>query len=293
MKDIALIATAYNNEVRVYIGNTTNLVEESRKIHKTWPTASAAFGRFLTTSVLMGLMYKDDERLYIKIEGEGPIGKMIIETTGNGKIKGDIQNPEVYLKYNNGPKKDKLAVGLAVGQGNLHVTKDLNLKSPFASSVKLQSGEIAEDFAYYFALSEQTPTVVSAGVLVDTDESILASGGFIVQLLPGASEDTIVALENIAKDIKPMSTMINEGMSLEGILKLITNDNFNVLKKEELYYECDCSRQKYINALSTLDLQTLTTIKEEDESAEIECHFCKTKYIISKEELTKIIERVK
>lgn len=293
MKDMAYIATAYNNEVRVYIGHTTQLVEDARKIHKTWPTASAAFSRFLTTSVLMGLMYKDGERLYLKIEGDGPIGKMIVETSGNGKIKGDIQEPEVYLKYNHGPKKDKLAVGLAVGNGHLHVTKDLNLKNPFASSVELQTGEIAEDFAYYFALSEQTPTIVSAGVLVDTDESILASGGFIVQLLPNASEETIVALEKVAKNIKPMSTMINEGMSLDDILKLITNNDYHVLKKEELFYHCDCSRQRYLNALATLDLDTLTTLRDEDQGAEIECHFCKTKYVITKEELTKIIERVR
>ncbi|QWB96063.1 Hsp33 family molecular chaperone HslO [Mycoplasmatota bacterium] len=287
MKNYAIISYAYDKTVRIYASLTTELVEEARKIHQTWPTASAAFGRFLTASAMIGLMYKKGERITLRIKGDGPIGSMLVESNPNGEVRGEIQNPNVYLKYNSGPKKGKLNVGAAVGKGFLFITKDLKMKNNFTSSTQLQSGEIADDFTYYFASSEQVPSSVGLGVLVNTDQSILASGGYILQLMPGVTEETITKIEKVIKTIKPMSTLIHEGKTPEDITDILSNHQYQVLSKHELKYHCPCSKDGFARSLSVLEKKDLDELIA-DGKAEIECHFCHKKYLYSKQELEDI-----
>jgi molecular chaperone Hsp33 len=288
MKDYALKSYAYNQEVRIYVSKTTHLVEEARSIHQTWPTATAAFGRVLTVSAMMGLMYKEKETLTIRIKGDGPIGSMLVEANAKGEVRGEIQNPNVYMKYEDGPKKGKLNVGAAVGHGFLHVTKDLKMKDYFTSSSELQTGEIGDDFTYYFALSEQTLSSVGVGVLVDTDQSVLASGGYILQLMPDVSEKTIEKIEDIIAHIPPMTKLIQEGKTPEDILHILADGTEVILDKHPVSYTCHCSKKRFEKSLSALDDDTLHQLIHEDGQAEIECHFCHKKYLFSKEELEQI-----
>lgn len=286
MKDYALISTAYNGEVRIYVSKTKELVNEARNIHGTFPTATAALGRFLTVSAMMGLMYKDDEILTLQIKGDGPIGQMLVEANSNGFVRGDISNPSVYIRSE---IEGKLDVGAAVGNGFLHVTKDLNMKQMFTSSIELVSGEIAEDFAKFFVQSEQTPSAVSLGVLVDVDQTVRASGGFIVQVMPGATDETITLLENTINEVGPVSRWFDEGKSLEALLDALSNNTAKVLDKKELKYYCPCSKDRFSKSLSALDNNTMDELILDD-GIEVVCHFCKKKYNFSKEDLIEIKE---
>lgn len=288
MNDYALISYAYNKTIRIYVASSTHLVEEARRIHQTWPTATAAFGRFLTVSAMMGLMYKDDEKITLRIKGDGPIGSMLVEANTLGEVRGEILNPNVYLKYEEGPKKGKLNVGAAVGSGFLHVTKDLGMKDYFTSSSELQTGEIGDDFTYYFALSEQVPSSVGVGVLVDIDQTVLASGGYILQVMPECQEETLVFLESLIPKLPPMSTLIQEGKTPEEILNLLANGTEQILSKHEISYTCHCSKDGFARSLSALDDPTLDSLIHEDGKAEIECHFCKKQYVFDKKELEEI-----
>ncbi|MBN2299977.1 MAG: Hsp33 family molecular chaperone HslO [Acholeplasmataceae bacterium] len=288
MKDYALIAHAYNKTVRIYVASSTHLVEEARKIHKTWPTATAALGRFLTVSAMMGLMYKEKERITLRIKGDGPIGSMLVEANTLGEVRGELTNSNVYLQYEDGPKKGKLNVGAAVGKGFLHVTKDLGMKEFFTSSSELQTGEIGDDFTYYFALSEQTPSSVGLGVLVNVDHSVLASGGYILQVMPNIKEETITHLESLISSLPPMSTLIHEGKTPEEILTLLSSGTEEILKKQPINYSCHCSKESFSKSLSALDDETMDSLIHEDGQAEIECHFCHKKYHFTKDELLKI-----
>ena len=187
MKDYIVKAYAFNDSVRIYAANSTALVNEAQKIHDLWPTSAAAFGRLLTASVIMGAMYKGDQELTIRVESDGPIGGMVTHANAIGDVKGYVVNNHVFLQYDSG----KLNVGKAVGNGFIHVTKDLKIKQAFTSSAPIQTGEIAEDFAYYFTASEQIPSAVGLGVLVNDDNTILASGGFILQVMPGIKEEQL------------------------------------------------------------------------------------------------------
>ena len=288
MNDYAVKSYAYNKEVRIYTASSTHLVEESRRIHQTWPTATAALGRTLTVSAMMGLMYKDEETITVRIKGDGPIGSLLVEANAKGEVRGEISNPRVYLKYEDGPKKGKLNVGAAVGRGFLHVTKDLKMKDYFTSSSELQTGEIGDDFTYYFALSEQTPSSVGVGVLVAPDMHVLAAGGYILQLMPNVREETIKKIEEVIKSIPPMSTLIQEGKTPEDILHLLACGTEHILEKHPISYTCHCTKDGFSRSLSALDEKTLHELIHEDGGAEIECHFCGKKYHFSKEELETI-----
>lgn len=290
MNDYTLIAKAFNDEARIYVSTTKNMVQRAKEIHQTWPTASAALGRFLTISSIYGLMQKDENtRVTLRLAGDGPIGKILSETAYDGNVRATIENPHVYLVYHAGPKKGKLNVGAAVGNGFLHVTKDLGLKDVFTSSSDLQTGEIAEDFTYFFTLSEQTPSVVSLGVLVAPDQNILQSGGFVIQLLPNAHETTIVQIENMLKTLPSMTTMYENEMLPEDVLNTISCNTATILAKKEVLYACDCSHDGFKKGLASLDLETLKTLRDEDLGAEIICEFCKTKYHFSVDDLNEII----
>ncbi|MBU1093910.1 MAG: Hsp33 family molecular chaperone HslO [Firmicutes bacterium] len=288
MRDYALIAYAYNQTVRIYVASSTDLVEEARKMHDMWPTATAAMGRFLTVSAMMGLMYKQDERITLRIKGDGPIGSMLVEANTIGEVRGEIKNPHVYMQYEDGPKKGKLNVGSAIGEGFLHVTKDLGMKEYFTSSSELQTGEIGDDFTYYFTKSEQTPSSVGVGVLVNVDYSVLASGGYILQLMPNVTEETISSLEGIISALPPMSSLIKDGKTPEEILTLLAQGTEEILKKTDISYTCHCTKYGFSKSLSALDDETMNTLIHEDGQAEIECHFCHKKYLFSKYELLDI-----
>jgi molecular chaperone Hsp33 len=284
MNDYLVKAYAFDGTVRIYAATTTNLVEHARKIHDTFPAASAAFGRTLTASLIMGAMYKGDQTLTIRIDGGGPIGKIITQVNANGVVKGLVENPHVHIS-----KKDKLAVGMVVGNnGFIHVTKDLKVRDVFTSSAELQTGEIAEDVTYYFAKSEQIPSSVGLGVLVNEKNEVFASGGFILQVMPGVKDETIAKIESKINSMKPISELIKDNYKPEDIINLITDGDHELVEEMPLKYECDCTKERFYNGLSTLDKKEIDSLIEHNENIEILCEFCKTNYTFTIEELKEI-----
>lgn len=290
MSDYLVKALAFNSSIRAYAVNTTETVSEAQKRHDTWATASAALGRTLTAGVMMGAMLKGDDRLTIKVDGGGPIGIILVDANAKGEVRGYVANPHVDFELN---KKGKLDVAKAVGKnGMLTVVKDIGLKDYFSGQVPIVSGEIGEDFTYYFAMSEQTPSSVGVGVLVDTDHSIKAAGGFIIQVLPGASDDIIGQIEENLGKIKPVSTLIDEGVSPEEILEqILGKDELKILDKLPVSFTCNCSRNRFEDALVGLGVSELTAMIEEDGKAEVQCHFCNEKYQFSLKELEELKAR--
>lgn len=290
MKDYLVRGLVNSKNCRVFACTTTHLLEEARLKHGLWPTASAALGRVMSATLMMGAMNKNHEKMTVTINGGGPIGTILASTKSDGKIKAFVSNPEVHYTYND---TGKLAVGVAVGHdGTLQVIKDMGLKEPFVGTVPLQSGEIGDDFSYYFMVSEQVPSVVSVGVLVNDTNEILASGGFIIQLLPEATEEDIQYIEKKMKDFPPVSTLVHEGKSPEEILQLLFDD-VEILDKQDLFFECDCSKNKMKEALMTVGCDEIQTMIEEDHGCEIKCHFCNTAYQFSEEELKELLIEMK
>ena len=285
MNDHVLIATAYNSMVRIYVAKTNNLVETARNIHETWPTATAALGRLLTAGAMMSYMYDGDNDLSIKVEGDGPIGQMIVESNSVGELRAVIKNPEVYLKYND---SNKLAVGKAVGNGLLTVRRNPHLKNSFSSSVNLINGEIAEDLTYYFYLSEQTSSSVGLGVLVNEDQSVKQAGGFILQLLPGATDQIITQIEKTIKEITSVTALFENGLDTRGLLTKLASGTEKILDEKPVRYFCGCSKDYYFEALQKLDNAVLDEMIDEDGGAEIIYQYCKNKYHFSVDELHKI-----
>ncbi|MFW5794041.1 MAG: Hsp33 family molecular chaperone HslO [Bacillota bacterium] len=284
MKDYLVKAYAFNGTVRIYAAHTTNLVEKARKIHDTYPAASAAFGRVLTTSLIMGAMYSKDQYLTIRVEGNGPIGKIITKVDALGNVKGTVENPHVHFS-----NKNKLAVNMVVGnKGHIHVTKDLKIRDVFTSSCEIQTGEIAEDFTYYFAKSEQIPSSVGLGVLVNEKNEVFASGGFILQVMPGVKDETISKIEKNIKALKPISELIEQGNKPEDIINLITKGDHEFVEEMDLNYHCDCSKERFFKSLKTLDRRELNQIIAENKPIEVTCQFCKTQYNFSVDELKAI-----
>ena len=290
MKDYCTKAYAFNKFIRIYAASTTNLVEEARKCHETWPTATAALGRFLTASAMMSLMYKAGEHLTLIIDGNGYCGQLVCEAS-YGIVKGSIEKPGVYLKYNNG----HLAVGLAVGnQGSLTVIKDLHLREPFTSISPLQTGEIGDDFTYYFAASEQVPSSVGLGVLINTDNSVKSAGGFIVQVMTGCPDDILDKLEEILKNLKPVSEMVSEGYTPLDMIKEIAGNDYEILDEDiPLSYQCDCSKKRFALKLEAAGENELQDMIEKDGKAEVVCHFCMKHYTYNKDELINILNNIR
>lgn len=288
MKDYVCKALAYNDKVRIYAASSTNLVEKARLTFGLWPTSCAALGRCLTACAIISTNYKSNENITVRFDGDGPLGVMICEAS-NGYVRGYVDNAGVFMQYDNG----HLAVGKAVGQGTMTVIKDLGLKAPFTTSLNIQTGEIAEDFTYYFAASEQTPSSVGLGVLVETDNSCKAAGGFILQLMPGCDEDTIVEIENTLKNIKPVSEMINDGLTPEDIIKELSgNSPYEILETKDIFYECPCTKEQYYRGIKSLGKKEIESIINEIGHAEVICNFCRKKYIFDKDELNSMITEI-
>lgn len=287
MNDYLVKAYAFDGTVRIYAASTTNLVEEARKIHGTWPAASAAFGRVLTASLIMGAMYKDDQTLTVRINGGGPVGEIITSVDAHGHVKGTIENPEVHFS-----QKDKLAVGIAVGNnGYIHVTKNLKIRNVFTSSAELQTGEIADDFTYYFAASEQIPSSVGLGVLVNENNEVFASGGFILQLMPGCKEETIAKIEKNIGEMKPVSELIETNHKPEDIVNLITKGDHQLLEEMPLSYACDCNKERYAKGIESLGKEEINNFINEGNPVEITCNFCKKQYSFSSDDLKDIAKK--
>ena len=289
MKDYIITAVSGNEEIRAFAAVTTQMVEEAHRRHGTYPVATAALGRLLTAGAMMGIMMKGyDDLLTLQIKGEGPIGKITVTADSHGNVKGYADNPFVDLPAK-GP--GKLDVGAAVGKGELTVIKDLGLKDPYIGTVDLVSGEIAQDLTYYFVTSEQVPSAVGLGVLLKKeDASVDVSGGFIVQLMPGASEETISRLEaNVAK-ISSVTKLLAEGHTPESLLEVVL-DGFDIVYtgKSPTQFHCNCDKQRVAKALITIGPKELQSLIDEGKPAELNCHFCNSHYLFSVEELEELL----
>lgn len=274
-----------NGQVMATAIDSTDICAEAERIHKTSAVCSAALGRLLTATSMMGNMLKGkDNSITIRVAGGGPIGSVICAADFNGDVRGYVTNPVVELPLN---EKGKLDVGGAVGKnGNIYVLKDLGLKEPYNGMTPLVSGEIAEDITAYYALSEQTPTVCALGVLVSPDLTIKKAGGYIIQLLPAAEEETIKKLEDGIKDIPSVTGMLSDGMTPEYIIRrALKNFEVEVLYEQETEYKCNCSKQRIEKALLSMGRKELHEMAEEMEKAEIQCHFCDKKYVFTKAQL--------
>ena len=293
MKDQIIKFLAHNGKISVACCSTTNLVEEARKLHDLSPLATAAIGRVLTITALIGSEMKNKtDKLTIQIKGNGPIGKIVAVSNNSSHVKACITNPHADLPLN---EFGKLDVGGAIGnQGFINVIKDIGLKEPYIGISPLTSGEIAEDFANYFQTSEQKQTAVALGVLVDKD-GVRSSGGYIITPMPDATEEEISKVEQSIFKAGAISKMLDNNLSLKEIAQKVTGDeNVQIIDTSiEPEYECKCSKEKFADGLMTLGNEQLTELIEEDGKAEIQCQFCNKRYNFNKEELEEILIRTK
>lgn len=287
--DYLIRGTDKENKIKFVFAITTQTVEKARQIHNTSMTASAVLGRTLTAGALLATNLKNQkDNLTIIINGDGPAGRIIAIAGGDGSLKAYMDHPEIDLPIR---EDGKIDVRAAVGKGNISVNMDLGLKEPYCTNVPIVDGEIGQDFANYLYTSDQVPSVVGLGVLVDRDLSIKAAGGFMIQLLPGYCDEDINSLEKSLKDIKSVTDMINKGMSPEDMAAHVLDGyDLKILRKDDLDFECDCSRQRVEKALISLGKKELQAMKDEDHQAEVNCHFCKEKYIFTEEDLEKLIK---
>lgn len=278
--------------VRVSFINSRDMVEEARRIHKTSPVATAALGRTLTMTALIGSGMKDKEdTVSVFIKGDGPLGQIVTTANGDGMVKGYVANPAVHLPLKSNGKLD---VGGAVGKGSLSITMDLGLKEPYCGQVPLVTGEIAEDFTYYYAKSQQIPTAISLGVLVDTDYTVKQAGGLFVQLMPGCDDETAAIIEKNVTELPSVTTMLEEGMSEDLIItSVFAGLFFKYLDEDEYNYKCDCSRGKIEKALISLGEKELRAMIEEDHKAEVTCRFCPQAYKFTEFELIELLNKAK
>lgn len=288
MSDTLLRAIARDAGIQISAAVTTGLVERARQIHNTTPVATAALGRTLTATAIMGSQLKvDDGSVTVQVKGNGPLGAIVCVGDADGYVRGYLQNPSADLPLR---PDGKLAVGAGVGRGYLMVIKDIGLKDPITGTVALVNGEIAEDLTRYFAESEQIPSACALGVLVDTDCTVKCAGGWLVQLMPGVKDADIDRLEaNLAK-LEPMTTMLDKGMSLEKIVQAVL-DGFAVdfLQTDEIGYRCACSREKVERALISMGKTELGKMADEQENSEVTCQFCDKIYTFSREELRELL----
>jgi molecular chaperone Hsp33 len=289
MKDYIIRATAADTTVRAFAAVTSRMAEDARKIHKLSPIASAALGRTLTAAAMMSRQLKGEkDTLTIQIKGEGPMSGVVVVTDSEANMRGYVYNPDVYLPLND---KGKFDVSGAIGKnGYLNVIKDMGLKEPYIGYVQLVSGEIAEDLAYYFANSEQIPSVVALGVLVDKDGSISNSGGYIIQLMPGVEDEMIDFLEEKINLIPPVTALLSEDKSPEQVLDLILGEKgLQIVEKVPTRFVCNCSRDRMERNMISLGKQELVDILDDQGKAEVQCHFCNTKYHFTKADLQRLI----
>ena len=290
--DIIVRATAANAQIRVFSAYTRDMVEEARKRHNTSPVCTAALGRLMTAASMMGSMLKSDKDiLTLKIESDGPIDGVTVTADSKGFVKGYVGNPNVILPAN---KVGKLDVAGAVGVGFLDVIKDLGLKEPYVGQTELQTGEIAEDLTYYFASSEQTPSSVGLGVLMNKDNTVKQAGGFILQLMPDVSEETIEKIEQNLSKISSVTTLLDEGNGPKEILEILCEGlDPKIIDIIPVGFKCNCSKERVSKALISVGKEELSKIVEEEDSINLHCDFCNTDYEFTKAELEELLKYAK
>lgn len=295
MSDTLIRGTSADGTVRVFCAVTTDLVNEAHRIHGTSRVATAALGRLLTGAAIMGAagLKQEGDSITLQINADGPLGQLIAVTDCSSAVRGYVQNPKAELELN---EKGKLDVGGAVGNGALCVIRDLGLREPYVGQIPLITGEIAEDLTAYYSQSEQTPTAMSLGVLVSTsDNSVIAAGGYMIQLMPGADEEEAIKIEQNLSHAKPITKMIESGMSAQDIIFEVLDGFSLFLENKEVQpkYECKCSKERMEKALISIGAQELRSLIEEQGEAELCCHFCNNKYLFKKPELEKLLSEAK
>lgn len=287
-KDYIVRATAANAQIRAFAATSRELVEKMRQLHDTSPVVTAALGRLLTGSAMMGVMLKgEDDLLTIQIKGDGPIGGMTVTADSKGNVKGYANEPQVILPASSAGKLD---VGRAVGSGYLSVIKDMGLKEPYVGQTVLQTGEIADDLTYYFATSEQVPSSVGLGVLMERDNTVKQAGGFVIQLMPFAEDAVIEALEKNLEQFSSVTTVLNEGKTPEQMLGLLLDGmDMQITDTVETGYHCNCSKERVHRAIVSIGRKDIQEMIEDGEEIEINCHFCNNKYKFSVEELKEML----
>jgi len=292
MKDQLVKAFVLDGRVRIYIDRTTDMVQDARDRFDLHPTACAALGRVLSIASIMGSMLKSDqEMLTISINGHGPIGSIIVDAYANGNVRGFVSNPHVEDVYK-GP--GKLDVGAVVGKdGTMTVTKDLHMAENWTGTIELQSGEIGEDFAYYFTMSEQTPSAVSVGVKIGTDGNVESAGAMLLQMMPDATDEDIRICEHVLSGLKPMSTLMQEydDSSLDQLVKDMFDDA-RILETRDIQFHCGCDREKTEKVLMTLPKKDIEELMGQDEGINITCNFCNNEYHFDKDDLQKILDKM-
>lgn len=284
MTDYMVRATAAGAMVRLFVCNSRNLVEEARKIHNTTPVVTAALGRLLTAGSMMGTMLKGEKDLLtIQIKSSGPIGGLTVTATPDGMVKGYPINAQVDIPLK---ANGKLDVGNAMGIGVMNVIKDMGLKEPYVGQTVLQTGEIGDDLTYYFATSEQIPSSVGVGVLVDRDYSVKQAGGFIVQLMPFATEEVVSKLEENLSKITSVTALFEEGLSVEEIVaRIFDGMDYEISEKNDIGFRCNCSKERVSKAIISIGKKDLKEMINDNEPIEVNCHFCNTNYEFSVDEL--------
>ncbi|AMV60157.1 Chaperonin (heat shock protein 33) [Pediococcus damnosus] len=293
MEDYLIKSIINDGMFRAYVINGTNLVQEAQKRHDTWSAATAALGRSLVgTAMLAASLLKGEEKMTVRINGGGPVGGIVVDGNANGTVKGYLQHPHVSLPLN---KRHHIDVGKAVGnQGTLSVTKDMGLKDPFTGKVGLASGEIGDDFTYYLAQSEQIPSSVGVSVFVNPDETVEVAGGFMIQVMPGASDEAINRLQTTLTHLPQVSDLLRQGKTPEDILKLIfSNDKVKILDKMPVSFVRDCSKDRFAKAMASLPSKEIKTMIQDDHGAEVSCRFCGNKYQYSETDLKAILLKAK
>ena len=292
MNDYIVRAVAADSQIRAFAAVTTETVETARKDHNTSPVATAALGRLLTGGAMMGVMMKgENDILTLQIKGDGPINGITVTADSKGRVKGYVGNPQVLIPAHS---KGKLDVSGAVGNGILNVIKDMGLKEPYSGQVALQTGEIAEDLTYYFAVSEQVPSAVGLGVLMNKDNTVRQAGGFIVQVMPFAEESTIVKLEQNVQKIQSVTTLLEQGHTPESLLEQVL-EGFDIEINDTIPTEfyCNCDKNRVEKALISIGRKELNELIQEGKEVELNCHFCNTNYVFSVEELKEILRKCK
>lgn len=290
MNDYMITAMAANGQIRAFAATTRNLVETARQKHNTSPVATAALGRLLTAGAMMGAMMKGEEDiLTLRVEGDGPIGGITVTADSSGRVKGYVKQPNVLLHANS---LGKLDVAGAVGAGTLTVIRDIGLKEPYSGQIQLVSGELAEDLTYYYAVSEQTPSSVGLGVLMNRENTVRQAGGFIIQLMPGAEDSVIDRLEQKLASVKSVTSMLDTGMTPEEILTLLLGEmDLTLTDHKELEFYCNCSKERVGKAISGVGFKALSEMIQDNKDIEVNCHFCNTNYVFTPEELRQMVKK--
>ena len=283
--DVLVKAMAQDEPVLVVALVDTETVEKARVLHDTFPTATAALGRTMSAALLLSALLKDGQKVIVQVAGDGPLQGVVAEADWQCRVRCYLKSPHVHL----GLKDGKLDVGRAIGKGFFNVIKDLGLRDYYQGSVPLQTGEIATDLAYYLNNSEQIPAAVSLGVYVETDNSARASGGFMIQSLPGAGDGIIDYLEERLKSVRQVSTMIHEGLGPEQIIQEALGVPFKILEERAVHYYCHCSRGRVLDAIASIGKKDLEELLHKGETVQVQCEFCKAEYPVARDELESLI----